>query len=82
MKQTGGEIPKIVKSAGCIKQAKTGKNNTKALVQSNRYMVPSIDSLFTHNIHLKIKELWVKRQKIITKPNLLSNPGGIFWENG
>ena len=54
-----------IKRTGCNKQTKQEKNNTKTLVQSNSYMVPSIDSLFTHNIHLKIKELWVKRQKIV-----------------
>ena len=60
-----GEFSQVVKETGSIKRAKTGKNNTKTLVQSNRYIVPSVDSLFTHNIHLKIKELWVKRQKIV-----------------
>ena len=40
------DSPQIVKWGGCIKWTKTGKNNTKTLIQSNRYKVPSIDSLF------------------------------------
>ena len=56
---------KIVQRTGYIKQAKKEreKKPTKILVQSNRYVVPSIESLFTLNIHLKIKELWVKDGK-------------------
>ena len=55
---------KIVQRTGYIKQAKKEREkNTKILVQSNRYLVPSIESLFTLNIHLKIKELWVKDGK-------------------
>lgn len=34
------------------------KNITKSLVQINRYKVPSINSLFTYNIHLKFNEQW------------------------
>ena len=58
----GENSPQIVlKETGGIKWA--GINNTKNLVQinisiqvvqSNRYKVPSIDSLFTYDIHLKI----------------------------
>ena len=44
-------------------------------------MEPSIDSLFTHNIDLKIKEFWVKRWKIAIQQDLLSNQGkGKFGE--
>ena len=41
-------------------------------------MVSSTESLFTHNINLKIKELWLKRWKIVTILDLLSNQGEFF----
>ena len=74
---------KIDQRTGYIKQAKKEreKKTTKILVQSNRYVVPSIESLFTLNIHLKIKELWVKRLKIVIQQDLLSNQGGKILRN-
>ena len=35
-------------SSKIVKWVKTEKNNTKTLVQNDRYKVPSIDSLFTY----------------------------------
>ena len=37
--------------------------------------------LFIHDIHLKIKELWVKRRKIVIQQDLLSNQGGKILRN-
>ena len=71
-------LPKQLSEQDVFKRAKTGKNNTKTLVQSNKYKESLIDSLFTYNIYLKIKELWVTRWKIAIQLDLLSNRGGIF----
>ena len=64
-----------------VKQAKQGKTAPNTLVQSNREMVSSVESLCTHNIHLKIKELWVKRWKIVIQQDLLSNQVGKILRN-
>ena len=64
-----------------MKQAKQGKTAPNTLVQSNRDMVSSIESLFTHNIHQKIKELGVKRRKIVIQKDLLSNQVGKMLRN-
>ena len=71
-------LPKQLSEQDVFKRSKTGKNNTKTLVQSNKYKESLIDSLFTYNIYLKIKELWVTRWKIVIQSDLLSNQGGIF----
>ena len=58
----GGNSLKQLSKQDVLSKQKQEKQQ-KTLVQSNRYMVPSVNTLFTHNIYLKIKELWLKRWK-------------------
>jgi hypothetical protein len=56
--------------AGCIKRAKTGKNNTKILVQSNRYVQGTINRQF---IYLQYSP---KNQRTVGKKTENSYPTG------
>ena len=72
------DSPQIVKWAGCIKRRKIGKNNTKTLIQSNRYKVPSIDSIYLQYSPKNQRTVGKKTENRYPTGSIQQSGGNIF----